>query len=61
MPATTERRTGNDTPRSIALSRHRSPLRRAADALRRRGGGRAGRWPWVFLAGGAALAFLVLL
>lgn len=57
MSTTTQRHRQADTPRSITLSRHRSPLRRVADAVLRPTSG-AG-WLWVAL-GAAAFAGLLL-
>lgn len=58
MSTTTQRHRQADTPRSIALSRHRSPLRRVADAILRPTS--AAGWLWVAL-GTAAFAVLLLL
>lgn len=58
MPTTTQRRRQPETPRSIALSRHRTPFRWLADALRRTE--LAARWPWAAL-GSAALSVILLL
>lgn len=58
MSTTTQRRPQPETPRSIALSRHRTPFRWLADALRRTE--LAARWPWAAL-GAAALAAALLL
>lgn len=66
MPASPKRRIRDDTPRSIALSRQRSPVRRVVEVLPEvlpegRDGRRTRRWPRVLLTAAAVLAFLLLL
>lgn len=56
MSSTTRQPRQAETPRSIALSRHRSPSRWITDALRRIG--IDAPWPWL---GAAGVAFAVLL
>lgn len=58
MSTTTQRHRQPETPRSIALSRHRTPFRWVTDALRR--SGIDARWHWL-LVGAATLTALLFL
>jgi len=62
MSTTTQPHRQVETPRSIALSRHRSPSRWLTDAVSHplRRAGLPGLWPWVAAAGAALAALLVL-
>lgn len=59
MSNETRQRILNESPRSIALGRQRSPRRWLADELR--SGKLTAVWPWTALAAVAGLAGLILL
>ena len=62
MSTTTQSHRQAETPRSIALSQHRSPSRWLTDAVTRslRRAGLPGLWPWMAAAGAALSALLLV-